>query len=159
MEWGNWLKSLAAVYAFLAVSGMIITLIGSQVYCSKISFTASLKQGFLWSFFPVVIYGLATYFTKVRTPFSNVFKRWILRADEQDVAKVKLMTERSEVYGVGYLVMLSMWIIMIIMIGRANKEACEFDLEEASKFKKDLLAQLQKKQEEEEKEKEKAEKK
>ena len=43
--------------------------------------------------------------------------------------------------------------LIMIMINRVNKEACQIDLKEASKFKKDLLAELKAKQEKEEAEK------
>ncbi len=157
MEWFNWFKALTAVYLFLITAGVIITIIASEIYCSKMSFLASLKSSALWSVYPTIVYAVATYFTSLRNPFVNVFKSWILSKDESDLAKVNSLTERSTILGVGYLIMLSMWIITMIMINRVNKEACQLDLKEASKFKKNLLAELKAKQEKEEAEKEKAE--
>ena len=134
--------SLVAVYATLFVAGTVISLLSSLLQCGKTSVLESLKQGSFSALLPSGIYALAVYFEAVRNPFGHTFNSFGIPSGTSDIV------------GVGYLVMLAMWISTVWNIHYTEKKACVSSADEMSKFKKDMLAKLQQKEEEKEKNKE-----
>lgn len=139
MDYKQWGFSILAVYAAMYVVGLAISLLSSQLQCSKISWTTSAQQGAIWAAYPSVVYMLATYFELVRRPFSNTLMSFGLPED------------KAEVIGVGYLVMLIGWIATVWNIHNTEKVACNPDVKEMTEFKKKLVTELQQKEEEKEK--------
>jgi len=131
--------SVAVVYGVLATAGFIISIISSQLQCSKIGFLESLKQGFFSALLPTAIYAASIFFEAVRSPFSNTLETF------------GLPKSTSNIVGVGYLIMLGMWITTVWNIHYTEKKVCVATADEMTKFKKDLLAKLQQKEEEKEK--------
>ena len=134
--------SVAVVFGVLTVSGIIISLLSSQLQCSKIGFFESLRQGSYSALLPTGIYALSVYFEAVRSPFSNTLQSF------------GLPETTTNIVGVGYLAMLGMWISTVWNIHYTEKKVCVASADEMSKFKKDMLAKLQQKEEEKEKNKE-----
>jgi len=139
MDYKLWLFSLVAVYGVLFVSGVILSLLSSQLQCSKINWTVSAQQGAIWASLPTVFYGITTYFEVVRSWFANPLKSFGVPEDS------------AQIFGVGYVVMLLTWVMTVKNIHSTEKIACTPDAQEMTEFKKKLMAELQAKQESEEK--------
>lgn len=146
MEWNytSWGLSSLAVYGILTGIGIGISVLSSQMQCSKISGTTSAMYGAIWATAPAVVYIVSTFFQKVRSPFVNTLK----------IAPFGLTDETSQFIGVGYLMALTTWVMTSWVINRTERSVCNPDAREMSEFKKKLIAELkQKQQDEEEKEK------
>lgn len=135
-------KSAGVVFGVVTVSGIIISILSSQLQCSKISVVTSLKQGAFSAILPSIVYFLAVYFPMIRNPFSHTLSYF----------GINELT--SQIVGVGYLVMLTSWITTVWNIHNTEKAVCVPDLNEMTEFKKKLLAELEAKQIAEEKNKE-----
>ena len=135
-------KSAGVVFGVTTIAGVIISILSSQLQCSKIGFGQSLKQGAFSAVLPSIVYFLAVYFPKIRSPFSHTLSYFGLNP------------EISQVVGVGYLVMLTSWITTFWNIHNTEKAVCVPDVNEMTEFKKKLLAELEAKQITEEKNKE-----
>jgi len=123
-----------AVYILLFVSGMIISLISTQLQCSKIDAATSATQGAISAVGPTVIYCLAVAFPVIRKPFVETFKRFGIPEDT------------ALILGVGYLPMLVSWITMVQNIQSSEKAACQSTLNEMTDFKAKMLAELAQKE-------------
>jgi len=132
----NLIVSIGAVYGVLLVSGTIISLLSSQLQCSKLSIFESFKQGSYAALLPTGLYGLSVYFDFIRNPFGHT------------LTSFGIPESTSDIVGVGYLVMLALWITTVWNIHYTEKRVCVSSADEMSKFKKDLLAKLQQKEEE-----------
>jgi hypothetical protein len=139
MDYKLWLFSLAAVFGALFISGVSISLLSSQLQCSKLNWTVSAQQGAIWASVPTLFYGVTTYFEVVRSWFANPLKTFGVPEDS------------AQVFGVGYVVMLFTWVMTVWNIHNTEKVACNPDANEMTEFKKKLMAELQAKQEAEEK--------
>jgi hypothetical protein len=139
MDYKLWLFSLAAVFGVLFISGVSISLLSSQLQCSKLNWTVSAQQGAIWASVPTLFYGVTTYFEVVRSWFANPLKTFGVPEDS------------AQVFGVGYVVMLFTWVMTVWNIHNTEKVACNPDANEMTEFKKKLMAELQAKQEAEEK--------
>jgi hypothetical protein len=141
MDWKSFGISALAVYGTLFVSGIIISVLSGQLQCSKIGLFESISQGSFSALLPSVVYMAAVYFEFVRSPFAHTLTSFGIPADT------------SEIVGVGYLIMLSMWISTVWNIHYTEKNVCVSSADEMSKFKQDMLSKLQSKEEEKEKNK------
>lgn len=139
MDYKLWIYSLLAVYGLLLIAGTIISLLSSQLHCSKINWLVSAQQGAIWASLPTVFYGVTTYFEVARNWFANPLKSF------------GVPEEYAQIFGVGYVVMLLTWIMSVNNIHNTQKVACDPDLKEMTEFKTKLMAELQAKQEAEEK--------
>lgn len=137
----TWGLSSLAVYGVLFGIGMIISVLSSQMQCSKISGTSSAMYGAIWAAPPALVYLLSTFFQSVRSPFANTLKN----------TPFGLSDETSQFVGVGYLMALTTWIMTSWSINRTERAVCNPDAAEMTEFKKKLIAELQQKQQEEEK--------
>lgn len=142
MDWVTVGISTAVVYSILLVSGFIISLISSQLQCSKTGVLESLKQGSIFAFIPSLVFALASNVDAVRTPFSNTLQSF------------GIAEESAGVLGIGYLVMLASWITAVWNIHNTEKNVCTADVNEMTAFKTKLMKELAEKQEAEEKNKE-----
>lgn len=125
----------------LCISGILISIFSTKLQCSKVGF-GNVTQGLVSAILPSGIYYLASMFPLVRTPFTNTLISFGVPPD------------RAEVVGIAYLVMLASWVSTVWNIHASEKSVCVATADEMTKFKQDMLAQLQKKQEETEKNKE-----
>jgi hypothetical protein len=142
MDWTTIGISTTVVYAILLVSGFIISLISSQLQCSKIGLLESLKQGSIFAFIPSLVFALASNVDAVRSPFSNTLRSF------------GIAEESVKVLGIGYLVMLATWVTTVWNIHSTEKNVCTADVNEMTAFKTKLMKELSEKQEAEEKNKE-----
>ena len=69
----NWF-SILIVGGILFISGFVISLLSSQLQCSKIGLTTSLKEGGIFATLPTLVFGLATAFESIRNPFKNTLE-------------------------------------------------------------------------------------
>ncbi len=143
MDWSKWLSSIGAVYVFTFFSGWLISWMSGYMNCSKSNAGENAKQGAIWGVYPTIVYALSTYFERVRSPFVNT------------LSSFGVSENIKEVIGVGYLVMLSVWIGTVWNIHNTTKAVCVPSVDEMSAFKTNLINKLKKKQEEEEAEKQK----
>ncbi len=143
MDWSKWLSSVGAVYVFTFFSGWLISWISGYMNCSKSNVGENAKQGAIWGAYPTIVYALSTYFERVRSPFVNT------------LSSFGVSENIKEVVGVGYLLMLSVWIGTVWNIHNTTKAVCVPSVDEMSAFKTNLINKLKKKQEEEEAEKQK----
>lgn len=135
------MKSILAVYVLTFFSGWFISWIAGYMNCSKSSVGENAKQGAIWGAYPTAIYALSTYYEPVRKPFVNT------------LSSFGVPENIKEVIGVGYLLMLSVWIGTVWNIHNTTKAVCVPTVDEMSAFKQNLVSKLKKKQEEEEAEK------
>lgn len=126
--------STLGVGGVLFASGLIISLLSTQLQCSKIGFGTSAKQGFISAIGPTLVYALAAMFTMVRRPFSGTFESF------------GVPEETARILGVGYLTMLTGWITTVWNIHNSEKTVCQADVKEMSLFKKKLMAELAEKE-------------
>ena len=127
-----------AVFGVTTVSGLIISLLSTQLQCSKISFVSSLKQGSISAVGPTIVYTLAAAFLILRKPFSQTF------------VSFGVPEETAGMLGVGYLVMLVSWITMVWNVHQSEKAVCQTTAKEMTDFKKKLLAELAEKEKQKE---------
>ncbi len=139
MDYKLWLMSLLTVYGVLFISGAIISLLSSQLNCSKVNWTVSTQQGAIWAFIPTLFYGVTTYFEVVRNWFAVPLQSF------------GIPQEKAPIIGVGYVVMLFTWMMTVWNIHNTEKVACNPDVNEMNQFRQRLMAELQEKQEAEEK--------
>ena len=137
----NWF-SIGIVALILFVCGFVISLLSSQLQCSKIGLITSLQEGGIFASLPTAVFALAMYSESVRNPFKNTLESFGISPDS------------SPQMAVGYLVMITCWITSVWIIHSTEKAVCVADVQEMTTFKKKLMAELQEKQEEEEKNKE-----
>jgi len=139
MDYKLWAYSLVAVYGVLFISGVLISLLSSQLNCSKLNWAVSAQQGAIWASLPTLFYGVTTYFEFIRNWFSIPLQSFGVPED------------KAPMLGVGYVVMLFTWIMTVWNIHNTEKVACNPDAKEMTEFKQKLMAELQAKQEAEEK--------
>lgn len=130
--------SAIAVFSVFLVSGLIISLLSTQLQCSKIASATSLKQGAISAVAPTLVYTLAAVFFIVRRPFSGTFESF------------GVPEETARILGVGYLSMLTAWITNVWNVHNSEKSVCQTNLKEMTDFKKKLMAELAQKEKEKE---------
>lgn len=135
------MKSILAVYVLTFFSGWLISWVSGYMNCSKTSISENAKQGAIWGVYPTIVYAASTYYEPIRKPFVNT------------LTSFGVPENIKEVIGVGYLLMLSVWIGTVWNIHNTTKAVCVPSVDEMSKFKTNLISKLKKKQEEEEAEK------
>jgi hypothetical protein len=126
--------SALAVFGLLSVSCMIVSLLSTQLQCSKISFLTSLQQGAISAAAPSIVYAIAAAFTIVRHPFSGTFESFGVHE------------ETSRILGVGYITMLTAWVTTVWNVHNSEKAVCQTTAKEMTDFKKKLMAELAEKE-------------
>ena len=127
----TWLYSVGAVYVFMFFCGWLISWISGFMQCGKTGIGENAKQGAIWGTYPTIVYALSTYIDKVRNPFANTLTGFGVPATMKDIL------------GVGYLVMLSIWIATVWNIHNTTKSVCNPSVNEMAKFKENLLKKLE----------------
>ena len=130
MDW----KALASVYGVLLIVGVIISLLSTQLQCSKTSFSVALREGALFGVLPAGLYGLGTYFEPVRKPFIDTFLGF--GVDEST----------SAILGIGYLLMLGAWPSAVWNVHNSEIQTCVASASEMTEFKTKLMKELAEKQ-------------
>lgn len=138
MDYGKLAAASGVVFGIMFISGFIISLLSTQLQCSKIGAGTSALRGLYSAILPTIVYALALFFNAVRHPFSSTFENFGVNA------------ETSEILGVGYLVMLSSWVSIVSNINQSEKAVCKPDLKEMTDFKKKLMAELYQKEKDKE---------
>jgi hypothetical protein len=126
--------STLGVGGVLFASGTVVSLLSTQLQCSKIGFATSAKQGFISAIGPTLVYTLAAIFTMIRHPFSGTFESF------------GVPEETARILGVGYITMLTAWVTSVWNIHNSEKTVCQADVKEMSMFKKKLLSELAEKE-------------
>jgi hypothetical protein len=134
MDWKALGISTVVVFGVLFASGLSISLLSSQLQCSKIGLVTSVTQGAIAAAFPSIIFALSAAYSLVRDPFSVTLQSFGIPKD------------RAEIVGVGYLVMLASWITTMWNIHNTEKAVCQPSTGEMTDFKKKMLAELQEKE-------------
>lgn len=126
--------STLGVGGVLFASGTVVSLLSTQLQCSKIGFATSAKQGLISAIGPTLVYALAAIFTMIRHPFSGTFESF------------GVPEETARILGVGYITMLTAWVTTVWNIHNSEKTVCQADVKEMSMFKKKLLSELAEKE-------------
>jgi uncharacterized membrane protein len=126
--------SALAVFAVLLLSGVVISLLSTQLQCSKIGTATAFKQGAISAVAPSLVYTLAAAFFMVRHPFAGTFQSFGV---PEDMARI---------LGVGYITMLTSWVTTVWNVHNSEKTVCQSDLKEMTDFKKKLMAELAQKE-------------
>jgi hypothetical protein len=134
MDWKPVGINSLIVFGILSLSGFIISLLSSYLQCSKTNFLQSGKQGLIMSALPTLVYAAAAKFQIISNPFVHTFNSFNVKS--------------SEVYGIGYLVMIVAWISAVSVVHSTEKSVCVADVNEMTEFKTKMLAELQAKEEE-----------
>lgn len=122
------------VFGIMFISGFIISLLSTQLQCSKIGAGTSALRGLYSAFLPTLVYALAMMFDFIRRPFSSTFENFGVNS------------ETAQILGAGYLVMISSWVSIVSNINQSEKLVCKPDLKEMTDFKKKLMAELYEKE-------------
>ena len=130
--------STLGVGGVLFASGVTVSLLSTQLQCSKIGFGTSAKQGAISAIGPTLVYALAAAFSMIRHPFSGTFESF------------GVPEETARVLGVGYITMLTAWITSVWNVHNSEKTVCQPDVNEMSLFKKKLLSELAQKEKDKE---------
>ena len=126
--------SVLAVFGVLSISGVVISMLSTQLQCSKIGFGTSMWESTKAAVLPSIAYALAAAFLVVRHPFSTTFKSF------------GIPEETAVIVGVGYLPMLVSWVTMVSNVQNSEKTVCQADLKEMSDFRKKMMAELAQKE-------------
>jgi len=134
MDYSLLALSALAVFGVLLVSGTIVSLLSTQLQCSKTGIGTAFTQGGISAVAPTLIYSLAAAFLLIRNPFSNTLESF------------GLPPQTARVVGVGYLTMLTAWVTTVQNIHASEKAVCQTNLKEMTDFKKKMLAELAQKE-------------
>jgi len=126
--------SAGGVLGVMFLSGSVISLLSTQLQCSKIGVSTSLKQGLISAMAPTLVYTLAAVFFIIRHPFSSTFESF------------GVPEESARVLGVGYITMLTAWITTVWNIHNSEKTVCQTNLKEMTDFKKKMMSELAEKE-------------
>jgi hypothetical protein len=126
--------SSAGVLGVMFLSGFVISLLSTQLQCSKIGTSTSLKQGLISAMAPTLVYTLGAVFFVIRHPFSGTFESF------------GIPEESARILGVGYITMLTAWVTTVWNIHNSEKTVCQADLKEMTDFKKKLMSELAEKE-------------
>jgi hypothetical protein len=130
MDW----KGTALVYGILFATGVVISLLSTQLQCSKVSFSTALQQGAIFGAIPTILYGLASYFEAVRKPFIDSFLGFGVDGPT------------SAILGMGYLLMLGAWPAGVWNVHNSEAATCISSAAEMTEFKDKLMKELAEKQ-------------
>lgn len=134
MDW----KAVGSVYGILLITGFIISLLSTQLQCSKVSFSVAFLEGLKFGVIPTILYGLASYFEIVRKPFIDMFTNWTGE-------------KYGSIIGIGYLIMLGAWVSAVWNVHNSEIATCVASTSEMTEFKEKLMKELSDKQAAEEK--------
>lgn len=138
MDYTKLAMGTGVVFGIMFASGFIISLLSTQLQCSKIGAGTSALRGLYSAILPTIVYALALFFQVIRHPFSSTFEGFGVN------------TETAQILGVGYLVMLSSWVSVVSNINQSEKAVCKPDLKEMTEFKTKLMAELYQKEKDKE---------
>lgn len=116
------------------MSGFIISLLSTQLQCSKIGTSTSFKQGLISAMSPTLVYTVAATFFIVRHPFSSTFESF------------GIPEESARILGVGYITMLTAWVSTVWNIHNSEKTVCQTNVKEMTDFKKKMMSELAEKE-------------
>jgi hypothetical protein len=133
----DWI-AVGSVYGVLLITGVVISLLSTQLQCSKISFSVAFLEGLKFGVIPTILYGVATYFEVVRTPFIDFFAS-------------RGLEKSAPVFGIGYLIMLGAWVSGVWNVHNSEIATCVPSTSEMTEFKEKLMKELADKQAAEEK--------
>ena len=134
MDYQQLAMSSGIVFAIMFVAGMIISLLSTQLQCSKIGAGTSALRGLYSAFPPTIVYALASYFNVIRHPFSSTFENF------------GIDSITSQTLGLGYLVMITSWVTVVTNVNQSEKLVCKPDLKEMTDFKQKLMTELYQKE-------------
>lgn len=132
----NWelLKFTGILFVLLSMLGVLLSLGVSFMKCSKTGFSISFIQGIIWGSVPSVVYWLANSVSWILGPFSRTMGTFGVPENYQNAV------------GVGYLMMISLWIITTYMIHMTESQVCQPSLDEMAEFQAQLLKELKEKE-------------
>ena len=129
MDW----KGIGSVYGVLLITGTIVSLISTQLQCSKVNFSVAFIQGLQFAAISTIPYALM-YFDIVRRNFVDSFTNVF-----------------GPAIGVGIVIMLFAWPAGALNVVHSEAQTCVASTAEMTEFKSKLMKELADKQAAEEK--------
>jgi uncharacterized membrane protein YdfJ with MMPL/SSD domain len=124
MDW----KAAASIYGIMLITGTVVSLISTQLQCSKVNFSVAFIQGLQFATISIIPYAL-TYFDIVRnnfiSPFTNMF---------------------GPAIGLGLVIMLIAWPAGALNVVHSEAQTCVSSTAEMTEFKSKLMKELADKQ-------------
>ena len=135
--------SVGILFGILLVVGYLLAIAITSVQCSKQGWWDSLPAGFVWAFWPTLVYVLVGYFTYLREIFSGGIKTIIgwtgLIADDSSY----------EMIGICYALILTGLIVTTRMIYAMDVSVCKPSIDELNEFSFNHIRDLRNKNKEE----------
>lgn len=138
MDLNKFLISLLVVFALSFVVGLLLSLLASQMQCSKMDIVESAKEGTVYSAIVTIFYSALAYFPILRNPFKNTLENYF-----------NVSSEHSTKIAIGYVLMILSWPLTVNLLYSIEKNVCKPDVSEMNAFKKKLMSELEEKQKEE----------
>jgi len=133
MDW-SLLQFTGIMFIGLSVIGFLLSMLVSYLKCGKTGFAISFLQGCIWGAVPAVVYWLANSVSWILGPFSRTMGRFGVPENYQNAV------------GVGYLMMLSLWVMTTYMIHMTETQVCQPSVDEMAEFQAQLLKELKEKE-------------
>jgi len=124
MDW----KGIGSVYGVMFITGTVVSLISTQLQCSKVNFSVSFIQGLQFAAIATIPYAL-TYFDVVRNNFVSAFTNVF-----------------GPAIGLGVVIMLIAWPAGALNVVHSEAQTCVTSTSEMTEFKNKLMKELADKQ-------------
>ena len=133
MDW-SLLQFTGIMFIGLSAIGFLLSMLVSYLKCSKTGFAISFLQGCIWGAVPAVVYWVANSVSWILGPFSRTMGSFGVPENYQNAL------------GVGYLMMLSLWVMTTYMIHMTESQVCQPSVDEMAEFQAQLLKELKEKE-------------
>jgi hypothetical protein len=129
-DWGMMLAIAAIIFLFFMFMGVGASSYTTFAKCQKVNTAVHFKQAAIWSVYPTIAYMIIRTFEGFRIYFDRFYRS----IDKSEAGK-----DRAGWVSVGYLMMLAAVAGMYSMMDHSIEGVCVPTIDEAQKFKQDML--------------------
>lgn len=129
-DWGMMLAMAGLIFLFFMFLGVGASSYTTYAQCQKVNTAVHFKEGAIWSIYPTVSYMIIRTFEAFRIYFDRFYRS----IDKSEAGK-----DRAGWVSVGYVVMLAAVAGMYAMMDKSIEGVCIPTIDEAQKFKQDML--------------------
>jgi hypothetical protein len=129
-DWGMMFAMAALIFLFFMFMGVGASSYTTYAKCQKTNSAVHFKQGALWSVYPTIAYMIIRTFEAFRIYFDRFYRS----IDTSEAGK-----DRAGWISVGYVVMLAAVAGMFSLMDHSIEGVCVPTIDEAQKFKQDML--------------------
>jgi hypothetical protein len=130
----------ASLFAIFSIFGFVLAIGISVFHCSKTDVWLSVKEGMMWSLFPVIVYVILKISPYMQSEFSNGVKTifgWTGYASDQ---------QGYDNLGLSYALVLMGLIMTTRMINNIEIGVCKPSVDELAVFQETLMRELKEKE-------------